>query len=83
MVCAFNAGNLVKVAGHIRDRFTDLEIYIAADNDEAGIKAATEAMERHALEGAVWPDLSKADWNDYRALYGADRTMTALMKGLG
>ena len=82
VVCAFNAGNLVKVARRMRDRFTDLEIFVAADNDEAGIKAASEAMKRHALEGAAWPDLFKADWNDYCAVNGASRTMTALLNGL-
>jgi putative DNA primase/helicase len=83
VVCAFNASNLVKVARHIRDQFIDLEIFVAADNDEAGIKAAKEAMRRHTLEGASWPDMIMADWNDYCAVYGANRTMTALLKGLG
>ena len=79
VVCAFNAGNLVKVARHIRDRFTDHEIYVAADNDEAGIKAAMEAMRQHALEGYMWPDMVKADWNDYCAVHGPGRTRMALM----
>lgn len=83
VVCAFNAGNLVKVAGHIRERFIDHEIFIAADNDEAGVAAAMNAMNRHALEGAKWPDTMKSDWNDYCAVHGPDQTMEALMKGLG
>jgi putative DNA primase/helicase len=82
VVCAFNASNLVKVAGHIRDRFTDHEIYIATDNDEAGITAAMEAMNNHALEGAKWPDIVRADWNDYCAVHGPEQTKEALTKGL-
>jgi putative DNA primase/helicase len=82
VVCAFNAGNLVKVAGHIRERFIDHEIFIAADNDEAGVAAAMKAVNRHALEGAKWPDTMKYDWNDYCAAHGPDQTMKALLTGL-
>ena len=78
VVCAFNAGNLVQVARHIRELFTDHQIYVAADNDEAGIKAALEAMQKHALERAIWPDVEKADWNDYCAVHGPERTLSAL-----
>ena len=77
-LCAFNAGNLVKVARYIRDQFKIQKIYIAADNDEAGIRAALDAMQKHALEGATWPDIEKADWNDYCAVHGPERARAAL-----
>jgi putative DNA primase/helicase len=80
VVCAFNAGNLVKVAAHIRERFTDRQIYVAADNDEAGISAAMLAMNKHNLEGVKRPDEEKADWNDFFVLHGAQRALEALSR---
>jgi putative DNA primase/helicase len=81
VVCAFNAGNLVKVAAHIREQFTDSEIYVAADNDEAGINAAMEAMQKYNLEGWVSPDDEKTDWNDCCRTYGAAHTLKGLNDG--
>jgi len=78
VVCTFDAHNMVKVAAHIRTQFIHHEIYVAADNDDAGIKAAMDAMKKHALEGAIWPDMEKADWNDYCAVHGLQRTLAAL-----
>jgi len=80
VVCAFNAGNLVNVAGHIRERFTDRKIYVAADNDKVGIDAAMQAMNTHNLEGVKWPDEDKADWNDFCTSHGAQRTLEALSR---
>ena len=78
VVCAFDAYNLVKVAANIRIQFIDSEIYVAADNDDAGIKAATDAMQQHNLEGWVAPDEKKTDWNDYCMKYGAEITLRKL-----
>ena len=39
-----------------------------------------EAMKKHNLEGAKWPDEEKADWNDYFTLHDAQRTLEALSK---
>ena len=80
VVCAFNAGNLVNVAAQIRKWFTDRKIYVAADNDEAGVEAAMLAMNKHNLEGVKWPDEDKADWNDFRTLHGAQQTLEALSR---
>ena len=81
VVCAFDAHNLVKVAAHIRTQFIDREIYVAADNDDAGIKAATDAMQQHNLEGWVAPDDWKSDWNDCCRAYGAAHTLKRLNDG--
>ena len=78
VVCAFDASNLVKVAATIRTLFIEREVYVAADNDDAGIKAATDAMLQHNLEGWVAPDDEKADWNDHCNKYGAENTFRIL-----
>ena len=78
VVCAFDANNLVKVAATIRALFIEREIYVAADNDDAGIKAAQDAMKQHDLEGWLAPDDWKTDWNDHCASYGRDKTLEAL-----
>jgi putative DNA primase/helicase len=78
VVCTFDAYNLVKVAAHIRTRFIDREIHVAADNDDAGIKAATDAMRQHNLEGWVAPDDWKIDWNEHCNKYGAENTLRKL-----
>jgi putative DNA primase/helicase len=78
VVCAFDAHNLIKVASQIRSQFIDREIHVAADNDDAGIRAAQDAMQQHNLEGWVAPDDHKTDWNDHCASYGKDKTLQAL-----
>jgi putative DNA primase/helicase len=81
VVCAFNASNLPKVAEYARARFRSQDIFMAADHDEAGINFALEAMRKHALEGAIWPELEKHDWNDYCITYGHRKTLLALTQG--
>ncbi len=80
VVCAFDADNLVKVAAHIRTQFIDREVWVAADNDDAGINAAQDAMKRHNLEGWVAPDDWKTDWNDHCRKYGKEKTLHGLSK---
>lgn len=78
VVCAFDAHNQVKVAAHIRARFIEREIFVAADNDSVGIKTATKAMNHYNLEGWVAPGEKGMDWNDFRALSGAQKTLELL-----
>jgi putative DNA primase/helicase len=80
VVCAFDASNLIKVAATIRPLFIEREVYVAADNDDAGIKAATEAMQQHNLEGWIAPDDWKTDWNDHCTRYGKEKTLQELNK---
>ena len=77
--CAFNAGNLAAVTKHFVEM--GLQVYIAADNDNAGWESAGKAR----LAGAdyrVAPDFkdgqSGTDWNDYCALYGLEHTREVL-----
>ena len=72
VVAAMNAGNLTPVARHFRQRYPDLPIVIAGDNDRntggnPGLKAAHEAAA--AVDGVVvWPEFpagsSGSDFND-------------------
>ena len=58
-VFALNSGNLPKVASVMADAFPDVTFIVAADNDDAGIKAAKET-------GLLYkaPKRSGDDWND-------------------
>ena len=58
-VFALNSGNLPKVAEQLQLTFPDVKFIVAADNDEAGIKAAKET-------GLPYKTPLKAgyDWND-------------------
>ncbi len=78
VVCAFDAHNLVKVAAQIRAQFIEREVWVAADNDDAGMKAARDAMNMHDLEGLKAPADWKTDWNDHCSRYGRDKTLQAL-----
>ena len=48
--------------------------------DDAGIKAAQDAMKQHDLEGWVAPDDWKTDWNDHCTKYGKEKTLQELLK---
>jgi hypothetical protein len=41
-VCAFGASNVPTLAKRLRERYPDLELIAATDNDDAGVKAAAE-----------------------------------------
>lgn len=55
VLCAMSTGNLMAVVEIARRKFPDNRLVIAADHDEAGIKAAYEAAERFGLEVALPP----------------------------
>lgn len=86
VLCAFNAGNLIKVSVALRAKYKDSVIVIAADNDRflkrpdgkprnVGMQKAMEAAEK--VGGFViepeFPEGSESgtDWNDYILEYGA------------
>ena len=66
---AFNAGNLINVAKDLRDYLPKVEIVIAGDCDEVGMRCAEQASK--AVNGrALIPDFGEnpeclSDWNDY------------------
>ncbi len=72
VICAMNAGNLLKVAQGAREHFPDAEIIIAADNDRftLGNPGLTEAIEAAQQVGAVvmvpeFPEgVEGTDYND-------------------
>lgn len=74
-VCAFTAGNLADVTEHFAAM--GLRVFVAADNDEAGIDAAHKSLDAGA-EFASWPEPEKADWNDYGVTHGAETMHEAL-----
>ena len=65
-IFALNSGNLPKVAKILQETFPDVNFIVAADNDEAGIKAAKET-------GLLYraPKQAGADWNDVHQTEGA------------
>jgi putative DNA primase/helicase len=81
VVLAFNAGNLPAVAAKMRAALPNVEIIIAADNDQygrdnAGVRFATQAAEQvggRVLTPSFDTDVDHpTDWNDFACLYGLD-----------
>lgn len=96
-VAAIDAGNLLSVAQAFRETFPDARIIIAGDNDwhlpgeldEHGkpkVNAGKLAAEKAAAAINGWISLPsgevKADWDDFRQLYGAEAARQAFNEGL-
>lgn len=96
-VAAIDAGNLLSVAQVFRETFPDARIIIAGDNDwhlpgeldEHGkpkVNAGKLAAEKTAAAINGWislpPGEVKADWDDFRQLYGAEAARQAFNEGL-
>ncbi|MFQ0827252.1 DUF5906 domain-containing protein [Serratia fonticola] len=96
-VAAIDAGNLLSVAQAFRETFPDARIIIAADNDwhEPGeldehgkpkVNAGKLAAEKTAAAINGWvtlpPGEVKADWDDFRQLYGVEAARQAFNEGL-
>ena len=64
-VFALDAGNLPKVCSEFARVFPDVELIVAADNDEPGIKAAKATGLKFAA-----PKQAGADWNDILVSHG-------------
>lgn len=72
-VVALDAGNLPKVVEVFAKYFPDIELIVAADNDDAGIKAAKKSGCRWAV-----PAEKDADWNDVWVSQGAKSVQQGL-----
>ncbi len=72
-VVALDAGNLPKVVEVFAKYFPDIELIVAADNDDAGIKAAKKSGCRWAV-----PSEKDADWNDVWVKQGAKSVQQGL-----
>ena len=72
-VFALDAGNLPKVCDALQQVFPKLELVIAADNDEAGIKAVKASGRPYAT-----PRYKGDDWNDVWVRDGKDAVCQGL-----
>ncbi|HBV6662042.1 TPA: DUF927 domain-containing protein [Klebsiella pneumoniae] len=87
-VCAIDAGNLLPVAQAMRQRYPDIQIVIAADNDikpgepNTGKDAAEKAAKAVSGWVALPPTVKKADWNDYHQQHGLEAATTAFKNSM-
>ncbi len=89
VIMGVDSGNLFEVAKAIKLKIQNIKIIIAADFDDAGIKAAKACCEAGVADSYILPSLSEADkqakrtdWNDVYITVGADATRAALLKAL-
>ncbi|MFW6068112.1 MAG: toprim domain-containing protein [Chloroflexota bacterium] len=74
VACAFSAWNVPIIAERLRTLYPHAELYAATDNDEAGWKAARDALSSTMTEPLI-PALSGDagnDWNDYLRRHGLE-----------
>lgn len=65
VVAALDAGNLEPVARAARERWPELHIVLAGDNDASGVGQRAAHAAAHAAGGLVLiPERAGADWND-------------------
>lgn len=87
-VMAVDAGNLLHVAKLIRRRYPEVQIIIAADNDQHPDTPNTgkDAAEKAAIAVNGWvsmpPGHHKTDWNDIHQHYGLETASQAFAKSL-
>ena len=88
-VAAMNCHNLFYVAQALKAKYPDNKIIFLADNDfrttdNPGITAADEACRKLNLHGVIAPEFKPSDegsdWNDYRRIYGDEKTRSILHK---
>ena len=88
-VAAMNCHNLLPVAQSLKDKYPDNKIIFMADNDfrttdNPGITAADEACRKLNLHGVIAPEFKPSDegsdWNDFRRIYGEDKTRNTLFE---
>jgi len=68
-IVAFDTGNLIHVATDLRAQMPDIEIIVAGDCDDAGVRAA-EAAAKAVNGSTLFPSFGDnpnkySDWNDY------------------
>ena len=74
-IFALSSGNLPKVCEAIQEAFPKVELVVAADNDEAGIKAAKASGRPYAT-----PKKQGYDWNDVFVEEGEEAVREGLSK---
>ena len=78
VVCAFNAGNMPKVARWLAHQYINEELIIAADHDAKGLSHGHEAMRSGFATYLTYPPIEGYDWNDYQQAQGTERTRKEL-----
>lgn len=63
VISTFGIAGLSRCASALADRYPDKAIYIAADNDEAGLRAAKESFRKGISRGVLIPPRDAKDWN--------------------
>lgn len=69
VIAAMSCHNMQSIAEIIRPR-TQLPIVIAADNDDAGLKAASKIFKLSLANSVYVPPVEGQDWNDYIISHG-------------
>ncbi|WP_244590416.1 AAA family ATPase [Xenorhabdus stockiae] len=97
VLAALDAGNLFSVANAVRERWPDVKIIIAADNDwhrsdeldkngKPKVNVGKISAEKAALAVNGWvtlpPTEHKADWDDYRQQHGIEAAQQAFSQAL-
>ncbi|WP_241538314.1 AAA family ATPase [Xenorhabdus sp. KK7.4] len=97
VLAALDAGNLFSVANAVRERWPDVKIIIAADNDwhspgeldkhgKPKVNIGRISAEKAALTVNGWvtlpPTEHKADWDDYRQQHGIEAARQAFSQAL-
>ncbi|MCC8378819.1 AAA family ATPase [Xenorhabdus sp. PB30.3] len=97
VLAALDAGNLFSVAKAVRERWPDVKIIIAADNDwhspgeldkhgKPKVNIGRISAEKAALTVNGWvtlpPTEHKADWDDYRQQHGIEAARQAFSQAL-
>ena len=71
VVIAFSASNLKPVAEALREKFPELRIVVAADNDASGVGQCAAVAAAKAVNGTVTlPPTEGQDWNDVAVAEG-------------
>ena len=65
IIAAMSCHNIINVAKAFREKSQNREIIIAADNDQAGIKAAEATVKKGYADTIKLPPEQGKDWNDH------------------
>lgn len=63
--CCMTCHNIIHVARLLRERWPNMKIIIAADNDDAGLRAAHETLKAGFADKINPAPIKGQDWNDY------------------
>jgi putative DNA primase/helicase len=76
VVAAMSTSNLKKVALKIRELLPHSKVILAADNDEAGLKTAKEALQALGANVEIIHPTECNDFNDVFSQYGSAKILS-------